>query len=236
MTKRFARLHRGDALEWLRTVPDGIVDLVITDVAYESQEKHRLRVDKAGVTRHRGKIPRLVDWFPIFPNAAFAELFLELHRVMARHSHLYFFCDSETMFVAKPMAEAAGFKFWKPLVWDKECIGMGYHYRARCEFILFLEKGKRKLADLGVPDVLRAKRIAGGGAYPTEKPVEIARTLIEQSSSRGQLVIDPFMGSGSVGVAATELGRRFAGCDILERAVEIASRRIEAAKVSSHGA
>ena len=59
-----------------------------------------------------------------------------------------------TMFVAKPEAERAGFKFWKPLVWDKRTIGMGYHYRARCEFILFFEKGKRRLNDLGVADVL----------------------------------------------------------------------------------
>ena len=58
------------------------------------------------------------------------------------------------MFVAKPVGEAAGFKFWKPLVWDKCTIGMGYHYRARYECILFFEKGKRKLNDLGIADII----------------------------------------------------------------------------------
>ena len=62
------------------------------------------------------------------------------------------------MFVAKPEAESAGFKFWKPLVWDKRTIGMGYHYRARYEFILFFEKGKRRLNDLGIADVISVPR------------------------------------------------------------------------------
>ena len=51
------------------------------------------------------------------------------------------------MFVVKPIAESVGFKFWKPLIWDKQKMGMGYHYRARYEFILFFEKGKRHLND-----------------------------------------------------------------------------------------
>ena len=72
------------------------------------------------------------------------------------------------MFVAKPEAEHAGFKFWKPLVWDKCTIGMGYHYRARYEFILFFEKGKRRLNDLGIADIIAVPRIRGG--YPAEKP------------------------------------------------------------------
>ena len=81
-----------------------------------------------------------------------AGAFAEIYRVLRRDSHFYLFCDQETMFVAKPIAEAAGFKFWKPLVWDKCSLGMGYHYRARYEFVLFFEKGKRKLRNLGIPD------------------------------------------------------------------------------------
>ena len=104
------------------------------------------------------------------------------------------------MFVAKPKAERAGFKFWKPLVWDKRTIGMGYHYRARYEFILFFEKGKRRLNDLGVADIIVEPRIHGG--YPAEKPSTVSEVLIDQSTQPGDVVADPFMGSGSVGVAA----------------------------------
>ena len=131
------------------------------------------------------------------------------------------------MFIAKPLAEAAGFKFWKPLVWDKKTIGMGYHYRARCEFILFFEKGKRKLRDLGIADVIEQPRILRG--YPTEKPVAVSQILISQSSSMGDTVIDPFAGSGSVGVAALNLGRRFLGNDIAEDAIKLATQRLTAA-------
>jgi site-specific DNA-methyltransferase (adenine-specific) len=147
--------------------------------------------------------------------------------VLKSDTHFYLLCDAETMFVAKPEAEKAGFKFWKPLVWDKQTIGMGYHYRARYEFILFFEKGKRRLNDLGIPDVIEVPRIRGG--YPAEKPVEVADVLIRQSSQAGDVVADPFMGSGSVGVAAVTLGRRFLGNDLNPEAVQIASRRLREA-------
>ncbi|MCK5613760.1 site-specific DNA-methyltransferase, partial [Candidatus Pacearchaeota archaeon] len=138
--------------------------------------------------------------------------------------HFYLFCDQETMFVAKPIAESVGFKFWKPIIWDKVAIGMGYHYRARYEMILFFEKGKRKLNDLGVPDILQQKRIYRG--YPTEKPPELAEILIQQSTDSGALVVDPFMGSGSTGVAALRQNRRFSGNDICAEAVAIAKKRL----------
>lgn len=85
-------------------------------------------------------------------------------------------------------------------MWDKKKIGMGSHYRARYEFIVFFEKGKRKLNDLGIPDIIEVPRIHRG--YPTEKPPEVSQVLIGQSTAPGELVIDPFAGSGSVGVAA----------------------------------
>jgi site-specific DNA-methyltransferase (adenine-specific) len=128
------------------------------------------------------------------------------------------------MFIAKPEAERAGFRFWKPLVWDKRTIGMGYHYRARYEFVLFFEKGKRRLNDLGIADVISVPRIHGG--YPAEKPPELADVLIRQSSAPGDVVADPFMGSGSVGVAAARLGRRFLGNDLNPEAVRIAAQRL----------
>jgi len=128
------------------------------------------------------------------------------------------------MFVVKPIAEERGFKFWKPVVWDKCKIGMGYHYRARYEFILFFEKGKRKLNDLGIPDILAVPRIHKG--YPAEKPTELLEMLIKQSSQIDDVVCDPFMGSGSAGVAALKQGRRFIGNDILPEAFEITKERL----------
>lgn len=215
------RVARQDAVTWLESLADQSVDLVVTDPAYESLEKHRA---VGTTTRLKQSKASSNDWFHIFPNARFPALLSELYRVLRKNSHLYLFCDQETMFVVKPLAEQAGFKFWKALIWDKELLGMGYHYRSRHELVLFFEKGKRKLADLSVADVIRHPRIRGG--YPAEKPVAVSEIFVRQSSEPGDLVIDPFAGSGSVGVAATRLGRHFLGSDVCAEAVQIAEQRL----------
>lgn len=210
-----------DAVSWLRALPAESVDLVITDPAYESLEKHRAI---GTTTRLKHSKASSNDWFHVFPNTRFEELLVELYRVLKRHTHCYMFCDQETMFVIKPIAEAVGFRFWKPIIWDKCKIGMGYHYRAQYECIMFFEKGKRRLNNLAVPDVLSVPRIRSG--YPTEKPVELATILVEQSSVLGESIADPFMGSGAFGVGAVSSGRNFLGTDIRAQAVKLAERRL----------
>ncbi|WP_192879900.1 DNA-methyltransferase [Haemophilus haemolyticus] len=213
-----------DAIDWLKTLDSSSVDLVITDPPYESLEKHR----KIGTTtRLKQSKSSSNQWFEIFPNKRFEELLIEIYRVLKKDSHFYLFCDQETMFVIKPIAEKIGFKFWKPIVWDKVAIGMGYHYRARYEFILFFEKGKRKLNNLSIPDILVEKRIVRG--YPTEKPINLAKVLIEQSTKENELIIDPFCGAGFVGVAAKLLNRQFYGNDTSLEAITIATDRIKRA-------
>jgi site-specific DNA-methyltransferase (adenine-specific) len=210
-----------DAVDWLRAQPAESLDLIVTDPAYESLEKHRA---VGTTTRLKHSKASSNDWFNVFPNARFDELFDEAFRVLKRNTHLYLFCDAETMFVAKPEAERAGFKFWKPLVWDKQTIGMGYHYRARYEFILFFEKGKRRLNDLGIADVISVPRVHRG--YPAEKPPAVSEVLVKQSTAAGDIVADPFMGSGSVGVAALGTGRRFRGTDLNPEAVRLSADRL----------
>jgi site-specific DNA-methyltransferase (adenine-specific) len=220
-------LENLDAVDYLRSLPDESVDCFITDIAYESLEKHRAKGTTTRLKQSKGSSN---EWFSVFPNDRLPGLFAELYHKLQRNAHLYFFCDAETMFVAKPIGEAAGFRFWKPIVWDKVAIGMGYHYRARHEFILFFEKGKRKLRDLGVPDVLGFKRVHRG--YPTEKPVPLMEVLVKQSTARGETVCDPFMGSGPVGEAAVGLGRRFLGNDLSASAVGIVERRLAEIEVA----
>ncbi|NLJ93004.1 MAG: site-specific DNA-methyltransferase [Aeromonadales bacterium] len=215
------KLFNEDAIEWLSTLANASVDLLITDPPYESLEKHR----KIGTTT-RLKVSKASSnkWFDIFPNIRFEELFEEIYRVLKQDSHFYLFCDQETMFYAKPLAEKVGFKFWKPIIWDKINIGMGYHYRARHEYILFFEKGKRKLNDLSIPDVLEFKRIYRG--YPTEKPVPLLELLVKQSSVPGELIVDPFFGSGSTLLAAKNLERKYLGSDTATAAHEYFKNRL----------
>lgn len=216
------KTNKDDSVAWLKTLADESVDLVITDPAYESLEKHR----KIGTTtRLKNSAGSSNEWFEIFPNSRFPEFFAEVYRVLKKDSHFYMMCDQETMFAVKPMAEAAGFKFWKPIVWDKQKIGMGYHYRARCEFVLFFEKGKRRLNSLSIPDVLSFPRVQAG--YPTEKPVGLCEVFVMQSSQPGELVIDPFMGSGAVGVAALKHARNFSGNDISDKSITLSEERFK---------
>lgn len=200
-------LNCGDATQYLKSLPDQSVDLIVTDPAYSSLEKHR----KIGKTTRLKK-----RWFPVVPDSYYPGFLEQCYRVLKKNSHLYLFCDQETLFVLKPEGEQAGFKFWKFIVWDKILVGMGYHYRASHELIIFFEKGKLKLNDLGVRDVLQAKRVRSD--YPTEKPLSILKTLIKQSTEPGQIVCDPFCGSGSTGEAAVDLGREFWGNDIEKHA------------------
>lgn len=231
------QLYTADAIDLMRALPDESVDLIVTDTAYESLEKHRA---VGTTTRLKQSAASSNEWFPIFRNDRFADFFREAYRVLKKNSHLYFYCDQETAFVAKPVGEEAGFKFWKPLVWAKtkqgmtpdaddltvehQAIGMGYHFRASYEFVLFFEKGKRKLTDLGVRDVLPFPGVRNG--YPTEKPVDLNRILVRLSSEPGETVLDPFMGSGNAGVAAVRNGRHFIGGDIKESAVAEARKRL----------
>lgn len=220
-TNRSFKLSQGDAIDWLKSLGDSSVDLLITDPPYESLEKHR----KVGTTTRLTQSKSSSNlWFEIFPNSRFESLFTEINRVLKKNSHFYLFCDQETAFIVKPIAESVGFKFWKPIVWDKMRIGMGYHYRAKYEFILFFEKGKRKLNNLSIPDILPVPRVHKG--YPTEKPVELIKILISQSSSECDVVCDPFMGSCSTGVAALELNREFIGNDISDDAISISYNRL----------
>lgn len=219
---------QGDALTTMGSLPDGSVDLIITDPPYESLEKHR-RVGTTTRLKHSKSSSN--DWFEIFPNDRFRDFFSMAYRVLDKNAHLYLFCDQETMFIVKPIGESVGFRFWKPLVWDKQRIGMGYHYRARYEFVLFFEKGKRKLNNLGVPDVITVPRIWNG--YPTEKPSAVSEILVCQSSAIGDRVLDPFCGSGSVGVAAVAHGRNFLGADTATAALSLTASRLSKSGAST---
>ncbi len=108
MEERGFSLSPMDAVDWLRSLDAESLDLVITDPPYESLEKHRA---VGTTTRLKKSKASSNEWFSIFPNSRFEELFKEVYRTLKRDTHFYLFCDQETMFVAKPIAEAVGFKF-----------------------------------------------------------------------------------------------------------------------------
>ena len=66
------------------------------------------------------------------------------------------------------------------------------------------------------------------GKHPTQKPVELMNYFVNTLSNPGDLVLDPFMGSGSTGVSAMRLGRRFMGIELNENYFDISAKRLEA--------
>lgn len=210
-----------DSIQWLRRLNTESVDCIFTDPAYESLEKHRAI----------GTTTRLQDWFPIFPNKRFLDLMVEFYRVLKSDRHCYVMSDEETLYAMRPAAEEAGFKWWKAVVWDKQTIGNGYHYRNGHEFVVFLEKGNRPLRDrTRVRSVvaLSGMRSGRGKRYPTQKPVALIRHFLHQSVDPGMVVIDPFMGSGATLVAGVEERCEVWGADIEQRSLDLTRERLEA--------
>lgn len=214
-------LREVDAVELLHSVPPRSIDCIITDPAYDTLEEHRAR----------GTTTRLTNqWFDVFERARYPTLFAAFERALKNDAHLYVMCDWRTLFEIEPSANAAGFELAKPIVWDKVKIGMGYNYRSRYEFVAFFKKrahDSRRLADLGVPDVVTIPSLRGDGLYPTQKPVELFEVFVRQSAHIGERVCDPFMGSGACGAAAIRNGRSFLGGDTSADAVRLAARTIK---------
>lgn len=115
------------------------------------------------------------------------------------------------------------------LIWDKVLAGTGYTYRTVHEYILFLWKGrKRKLNNLGIPDVLRYPKPWGNERiFPTQKSLALMETLIGQSTQEGEIVLDMFLGSGTTGLAAVRTNRNFIGIEKNPETLEMARKKIE---------
>lgn len=95
------------------------------------------------------------------------------------------------------------------------------------EMILMLRKGKAKyINNMGTKNILKIPNIIGNKKHPTEKPVELMRILIENSSNENDIILDLFVGAGATAVACKESNRKFIGCEIDSKYYKIAKSRI----------
>jgi site-specific DNA-methyltransferase (adenine-specific) len=111
------------------------------------------------------------------------------------------------------------------VVWDKKSYGLGNGFRAQHELICHASKGTPRIASRATGNVITAKRVENDD-HPSPKPVGLMERLIQVVSEPGELVVDPFMGSGATVIAASNKGRRAIGIEIEERYCETAARRL----------
>ncbi len=128
--------------------------------------------------------------------------------------------------------DSAGLSFFHSVIWDKKNPGMGWRYRRQHEMVMVSHRkgGKLAWADSGVKqgNVLSISK-PREGEHPNEKPLELVERFVRLHTTPGQVVLDPFMGSGTTGVSCVQLGRQFIGIELEPRYFDIACRRIEQA-------
>jgi site-specific DNA-methyltransferase (adenine-specific) len=223
-------VRQQDCIEFLGSLPDESVDLIVTDPGYSGMNQH-MKFGHGRIVGHYGK-PGNTRWFQEFSDdpATYRMFLSECHRVLRNDRHIYVMFDSFSLLsLGALMREFFDVKC--VIVWDKVHLGMGHYFRRRHEQIVFASKGKRKLPRRDVPDVWRVPRIRRA-AYPTQKPVELFELMVAGSAEPGFVVCDPFAGSGSSAIAALRYGCDFIGADIDERAVELTHSRCRAVRAT----
>lgn len=221
------QLHNDDCLAVMKDIPDKSIDLLITDPPYRciSGGKPHLKSQPSGIlSKNDGKIFEHNEINP-------ADYLPEFYRVLKDDTHFYIMTNTINIQSFLITAKNVGFKLHNILIWKKNNATPNRWYMKNCEYILFFRKGKAKtINNVGTKQVLEVDNIIGNKTHPTEKPVELMQTFVENSSNAGDVVLDPFMGSGSTGVACANTGRDFIGIELDKNYYKIASDRIKFAK------
>lgn len=152
----------------------------------------------------------------------------EIYRILKCGSHAYIFTNVLNLTEMLNESKKVGFKLHNLLVWEKQNCTPSQYYMKNCEYVLFLRKGKAKwINDIGESKTVhRFNNIIGNKTHPTEKPVDLLKFYIANSSNEGDIVFDPFSGTGSTLLAAKELNRQYLGYEIDKRYFEIAQNRL----------
>jgi DNA modification methylase len=223
----------GDALDLLREMDDAAADCLVTDPPYCAgavSEAQRTRANGQGL---RSENIRRLGWF-VGDNMGTAGLAwllrsvaVEALRVVKPSGSVVVFCDWRMMATLQPAIESAGLRFQNLLVWDKQSMGLGIGFRAQHELALHFTLGAPEYHDKGTGNVLRSKRVtADEREHQTQKPTDLMARIIRVVCPPGGLVLDPFAGSGSTGVAAIECGRSFLGFERDPDHVAVARQRL----------
>ena len=223
-------IRLGDSLELLKELPDESVDAVITDLPYGLNY----------LSNMTDKHHKLVNDEDVRIDTLYAKFLPEVRRLLKPKGVL---CSFSAGGGAKPTTMYATMELIKhldliqTLVWSKgkndgSFVGLGWKYRPSYEMILVAAKDKDNynfypqyssnvfVCPPHIP-------IAENGDHPTQKPLRVMRWLIKNHTQKGDTVLDPFMGSGTTGIASLQMGRNFIGYEIDADYFHTAKQRIE---------
>ena len=240
------KIYLGDCLELMKDMPDKSIDLVVTDPPYvletegagffgKKQDEY-MKGCKGSKAHVYGGERFAMKEIAGMSNGINTEVLDELCRVMKK-INCYFFCSQKQIqmyldyFVNKRGCN------WNLICWHKidPIPACGNKYLSDSEYVLFFrEKGVKLFGSYDtkrtfyVTKANRADKKRYG--HPTCKPLDIVRNFIVNSSKEGELVLDPFIGSGTTAIAAISSKRHFMGCELDEGYFKIATERINEAQ------
>ncbi len=229
MDKWLNQIIEGDCLEVMKEIPDKSVDLVVTDPPYKLTSggcRGGLNIT-FNQTDQKGKesgemfeIPKFEEWFP------------EVYRVLKDGSHFYCMCNDKHLENILKTGRENNFKELNVLVWDKGMhTPLGY-YMKNIEFIVLFRKGyAKKINNMGSKALIGIVGKRGNKIHPSEKPKELIEHLLLNSTKETEIVLDPFIGSGTTAIAALNTGRFFIGIEKEPKYCEIARKRLEQAQM-----
>lgn len=222
-----ATLYHGDALEIMKALVEAgtRVHMICSDPPYlltsGGTPKGGLheRIGGDGYNNGGHLVACDLDWNDFMP------LFFQ----MMERGHAYVMANNRNVQLMLNAAEKAGFEFHNLLVWDKITATPNRWYMKNCEFTGLFYKGKAMaINDCSSMSCIRYAH-SDDSEHPTEKPAALMEMYIRNSTKPGDVVLDPFMGSGTTGVAAIRAGRKFIGMELEKRWFDTAAHRIEMA-------
>lgn len=221
-------LKKGDCLELMKDIPDKSVDLIVTDPPYPTTSRGHAGNSGGMLQKEINKKGKVFE----HNNIDCKEYAPEFYRVLKEGSHCYVMTNHINLIKMLNVFTDCGFHFIKSLIWNKGNKIMGQYYMSQFEYILFFRKGYgKKINNCGTADILsvpnkKTKDENGKNIHDTEKPIELMKILIENSTQKGDIVLDPFVGVGGTALACINTNRNFIGIELDSTYFDIAKERI----------
>jgi len=222
------KLINDDCLKVLPTIPSESIDLILTDPPYKMTPRGNTGTTGGMLLKEINKKGKVFDNNDI----NISEWLPECYRILKESSHIYIMTNHINLHEYLNTIKNTGFHFIKSLIWNKGNKIMSPYYMSQFEYILFCRKGSaKKINNCGTSDIIdvpnKKEKKDGKNLHDTEKPIELMRILIENSTKENDVVLDPFMGIGSAIIASKYSNRKSIGIEISKEYFDIAKNRIE---------